>query len=330
MTMLDGIETRKVVREDGTKIAYSVVGHGPLILLVHGFPESWYSYRHIIPPLAEAGYQVAAIHVRGYGESDKPSEVEAYLSRTNADDIVAVIDDLGHERAVLVGHDWGSVLVQTAAILHPDRLSGLVTLSVPVFEPLPAPASEVTAQIFPDNMFYQHYFNVPGQAEREIDADPERFLRIFFHYMSGQHPVDENILVRPKGSTALMEGLTAPESLPAWLTADDLAYYLKSFAEGGFTGPLNRYRAWDLDFPDLIGTEDLRVTAPTLFIGGDLDPSRWIYGVDSYADPLSRCDDPRGLHMVAGVGHWIQQEAPHDVVVHMLTFLSDLREENRL
>jgi len=183
--------------------------------------------------------------------------------------------------------------------------------------------SEAVKGLYTDKFFYQTYFQVPGLAEQEIDQDPERFLKLFYYYMSGDNDSGENVLIRPQSNTNLLDGLEMPEEMPAWIR-DDFSVYLEEFKQGGFHGPLNRYRAADLDFDDLQETNTRRFTQPILFIGGAKDPSRFIYGVDDYENPLIRSDDPRGKHIIPDAGHWIQQEAPEEVNRYMIEFLDSL------
>lgn len=296
------------------------------MVLVHGFPESWHSYRHQLKAIAEAGFTAAAIHVRGYGESSKPAEVEAYTSRELAGDIIALIDSIDPGgTAVLVGHDWGSVIVQNTTLMYPERVRGLVTLAVPTFNWSPTPTVDLIEQLYGDKLFYQSYFSEPGVAEAEINQDMRKFVKMFFYWLGGEHPDDDNILIRPGGSTTLMGGLAEPAELPAWFSEADLDFYTKSFVTGGITGPLNRYRAHPLDFDDVAQYADERFSVPTLFIGGDRDPSRWIYGVDDYADPLARSDVPAGVHRFPEIGHWVQQEAPERVNEILIPFLKSIQ-----
>lgn len=320
--MMPGVELREVRRADGVRLVVAVQGSGPLVLMVPGFPESWFSWRHQMPEIAAAGFTAAALEPRGYGDSDRPEAIEAYTIVEMAADIAAVIDALDPSGAVLIGHDWGAALVQGATLLHPEKVRALVTVSVPVMPQLPAPLSVLGAEYYPDKLFYMTYFFPPGRAEAELDADPRRFLRLFYYWMSGDRPGDEDVLIRPAGSTTLLGDLTDPDPFPGWLAPDELDYYVTSFERSGFTGALNRYRATDLDFEQLAPLAAHRIAQPTMFIAGSRDPSRYMFpGHDLYADPLARCDDPRGVHIIEGPGHWIQQEAVEEFNRLLLPFL---------
>lgn len=307
------------------RLAVAVAGEGPLVLLVHGFPESWYSWRTQIADLAAAGYRVAALSVRGYDRSSRPHAVESYSIVELANDIAAVIDALGGGRAVVVGHDWGAVQVQAAALLHPEKVQALVTISVPAPHHAPALPSETWSRIYADRLFYQRYFQAEGVAEAEFEADLDRFLRIFFLSLSGQGSINDNVLFRPKEATRLLDGLPDPDPLPAWLSKADVDFYAGTFRRSGMRGPLNRYRCADLDWHLMAPFADRMIEQPGLFIGGLLEPTRYMVpGRDRYDDPVPRMKDVRGIHLLDGVGHWVQQEAPAETSRLILAFLDEV------
>lgn len=325
--MPDALEFRATHRaDDGTKLVYAVQGDGPPVIMVHGFPESWISWRHQLPVIAAAGYTAVALQTRGYGDSDKPDPISAYTLTEMAADIVAVIDALGAEQAILIGHDWGAGQVYATAILHPTRVQALVGMAMTAGPYVDRKVSQIWADHHPDKMFYQTYFWEPGVAESEFDSDPEHFLRLFLYALAGDRPSDVNGLIRPAGTRKLLDGLPDPRPFPAWLPSDELAYYAKSFRNGGFRGPLNRYRAQDLDVVQMRPFADRKIEQPSVYIGGERDPARYLVpGFDRYIDPIPRCIDPRGVHVLEGIGHWIQQEAPEQVNAIILNFLASLR-----
>jgi pimeloyl-ACP methyl ester carboxylesterase len=314
----------RTVPVEGGRIHLVEQGDGPVVLLVHGFPESWYSWRHQLPVLAEAGYRAVAIDVRGYGRSSKPVAVDEYrLVRLVADN-VGVLDALGESTAVVVGHDWGSPIAWTSALLRPDRFRALATLSVPYASPSPTRPTDAFRRLGGDEEFYISYFQEPGRAEAEIEEDVRGWLRGFYITASGDAPPSTDgtmATVRPGGK--LKDRFAQPEELPGWLTEDDLDFYVGEFERTGFTGPLNRYRCVDLDWRDLAVFTRRPITVPSLFMGGELDgPTIW--GAGAIARFGETLPDLRGSHILPGSGHWVQQERPREVNKLLLEFLAGL------
>ncbi|HEX3918270.1 MAG TPA: alpha/beta hydrolase [Caulobacteraceae bacterium] len=302
----------------------AVKGEGPLILCVHGWPELWYSWRHQIEHFAARGYKVAAMDVRGYGGSSKPSAIAAYTMMELASDVAAVIDALGGGRAILFGHDWGAPIVWNTALLYPDKVSAVAGLSVPYFPRGEASLLTAVRMIYAGRFFYQLYFQAEGVAEAELEADiPVSLSKIYFALSGGATP-DKWIEVKP-GDAGLLDGMVDPQPFPAWLSAADLAVYVEAFKAGGFRGPLNRYRAQDIDHAELEPLAGALVTQPALFIGGERDAVRhFIPGGDLYADPDASLADARGSVIISEVGHWVQQEAPEATNAALEAFLAGL------
>ncbi|MCV0394894.1 MAG: alpha/beta fold hydrolase [Rhizobiaceae bacterium] len=300
----------------------AMAGEGPLVVLVHGFPESWYSWRVQLADLARAGFRAAALSIRGYDGSSRPYAIEAYSIVELADDIAAVINALDPRGAVLVGHDWGAVQVQAAALLHAPKVLGLVSISVPAaLHPSEKPSS-LWARSYRDRLFYQSYFQQEGVAEAEFEADPERFVRVFFRSLSGQGSLDDNVLFRPLDAPGLLDGLPDPADLPTWLSREDVEFYADSFRRSGLRGPLNRYRCVDLDWELMNPVAGRMIEQPAIFIGGLSEPTRYMMpGRDRYDDPVPRMRDVRGVRLLEGVGHWVQQEAPARTSHLLLDFL---------
>ena len=291
-------------------INVAVKGSGPLILCVHGWPELWYSWRHQIAHFSDAGYTVAAMDVRGYGGSSKPHEITAYTLTQLTSDVAAVIDEVGAGSAILFGHDWGAPIVWTTALLYPEKVGAVALLSVPYF-----PASEIKTldlwrQLYADQFFYQLYFQQEGAAEAELEADIAAGLRKAYFAISGDARLDQWLEPKPKDA-GLLDGLIDPDPFPPWMSTDDLQVYVDAFASGGFRGPINRYRAQDLDNEQLIDLRGAALKQPSFFVGGERDAVRhFVPGNDSYADPGNACADFRGSVIIPDVGHWVQQEAP--------------------
>ncbi|MDB5494291.1 MAG: epoxide hydrolase [Phenylobacterium sp.] len=302
-------------------------GAGPLVILVHGFPESWFSWRHQLAPIAEAGFTACAIDVRGYGGSDKPLAIEAYAMEQLTADVVGVADALQPDRpAILVGHDWGAPIVWNTALTRPERIAAVAGLSVPYTGVPNRPFTEVFDALFTkkNHFFYQAWFQKVGPPEAEAEADVRGFLRKFYYGISGDAP-DGSWPQKPADAT-LLEGMVDPDPFPAWLTADELDYYVGEFERSGFRGPINRYRNHERDFVWLQAFKDRKIEQPSLLIGGDRDPA--FNGFGRIADPAAlmrqHATDLRGAHVLPGCGHWTQQERPDEVNRLLVDWLKGL------
>ncbi|MGD0116398.1 MAG: alpha/beta hydrolase [Dehalococcoidia bacterium] len=313
--------THRMIAANDINIHIAEQGEGPLVLLLHGFPELWYSWRHQLPALADAGYHVVAPDVRGYGRTDAPEPVESYSMRNLAADAVGVLDALSAERAVVVGHDWGAPIAWHCALLHPERFSAVVALSVPYTPRSRTPPIQAFKRTFADNFFYILYFQEPGVAEAELEADVRESMRLTLYTWSGDAPKGAAFAGKPKGAK-LLEGMPEPERLPPWLTEADLDYYVREFEHTGFRGGLNRYRNMDRDWQELAHLEDATVQQPALFVAGDRDPVLSFTRMDAM-----RADVPnlRKVVMLPGCGHWTQQERPDEVNQELLEFLAALK-----
>lgn len=299
----------ETVANGGIEIRVAVAGKGPLMLFVHGWPELWYSWRHQMDHFADR-YTVAAMDVRGYGGSSKPPEIERYSLQELAGDAAAVIEAMGGT-AIVVGHDWGAPIAWQTARLHSEHVTAVAGLSVPYLPVGPVSTMELWDTLYADRFFYMKYFQTPGVAEAELSADTARSLRMIWYSASAD---GHGALIMDKGADAtLLEGLVDPEPFPAWSTPDDLQVYVEAFEAGGWTGPLNRYRAQGIDAEQLGSQVEppREIRQPATFIGGEFDPvRRFAAGIDLYADTGANCADFRGATIVPGAGHWVQQEAP--------------------
>lgn len=313
----------EIVETRGVRLRVMVEGSGPLLVLVHGWPESWYSWRHQIDPLVAAGYRVAAPDVRGYGGSDKPDAIEAYDMISLTDDVLSVIDALaGSEQAILIGHDWGAPIVWTTAIRHAPRVRAVIGMSVPHLGRGTRSALEVYKHIYKDKFFYQLYFQTPGVAEAELEADLHKTLRLTYYNASGASDVPR---FQKKPDAKFLDGMIDPVSLPAWLTEQDLDYYVEQFRQSGFRGPLNRYRNHQRDFELLPELSERKIEQPALYIAGERDPVlRFMPGVNLLNLMDKWYTDLRGKVLIPGAGHWVQQEKPSETNQAVLSFLQSL------
>jgi pimeloyl-ACP methyl ester carboxylesterase len=313
----------KTVDVDGTRLHVVEAGDGPLVLFVHGFPESWYSWRHQLPAVADSGYRAVAIDVRGYGRSSKPLAVEDYRMVRLVADNVALVSALGAESAVIVGHDWGAPIAWNSAMLRPDLFTAVAGLSVPFSPPSEVRPSTAMRAMAGDEEFYVEYFQEPGRAEAEIEADIRGWLLGFMFSGSGDAPAPDptkgTIATIPAGAR-MCDRFSRPEVMPAWLTEADLDVYTSEFEHSGLRGPLNRYRNVDRDWEDLAAFRGASIDVPALFIGGDRDgPTIWgAPAIEAFEQTLPR------LHrsiILEGCGHWTQQERPTEVTDALLDFL---------
>lgn len=285
---------------------------GPVIVLSHGFPESSYSWRHQIQPLADAGWRVLAPDQRGYSRSSVPTDVAAYRSDHLAADLLALLDDVGADDAVFVGHDWGALLVWDLARYHPDRVRAAINVSVP-YTPWPMRPTELFDQMWGDRFFYMTYFQEIGPAETELGADVATTMRLVLWGGSAEmyQPAPDPADLPPAAGTGFLDSFTArrnvPDGLPNWLTATDFETYVDQFDASGFFGPVSWYRNLDADW-EL--TKDLPAPPmPTAFIGGDRDMV--IAGRPEYVESMQALlPDFRGATMIENAGHWTQQERP--------------------
>lgn len=321
--MHDQFDLQKI-ETNGVTLRAAVEGEGPLVIMVHGWPELWYSWRHQIKPVAEAGYRVVAPDVRGYGGSDKPEAVEAYDMATIMADITGLIDAFGEEKAILIGHDWGAPIVWNTSALHPDRVAAVAALSVPYRKRGPVSQIDIWRKLYAGKFFYQLYFQDEGVAEAELEADVRTSLRKIYFAGSGDAAESEGWIDRPADG-GMLDTLVDPDPFPAWMTDADLDYFVANFEAGGFRGPLNRYRNQARDFEMLPDMGAAPITQPSCFIAGSRDIVRkFVRPHDPYENVSENCTDFRAKTVIDGVGHWVQQEAPADVNAALLAFLASL------
>ncbi len=302
----------------------------PTVVLCHGFPELGYSWRHQMAPLAEAGFHVIAPDQRGYGHSSAPPEIVSYGIGELTDDLLALLDNFGKDDATFVGHDWGALIVWDLARLHPQRVRSVVGVSVP-FVQWPAPPTQLMNMLYGDRFFYILYFQPPGVAEGELDADPYHSMAKVLWSASGVGfgQRDRSAKLPPMEGTGFLTMMAEPPARPfvgpegPWLTEADLQTYADEFANSGFFGPISYYRNLDANFDIVKEFGPERLTMPAYFIGGTddvvnvMDPS----GIERMRNLLA---DFRGSTVLEGVGHWTQQEAPAAFNEALLGFLRTL------
>ena len=313
--------THSHVTANGIRHHIAEQGKGPLVLLLHGWPEGWYSWRHQLDALAAAGYRAVAPDVRGYGRTDAPAELDAYAMKTLVADAAGIVEALGEKQAVVVGHDWGAHIAYHCALRRPDVFRAVVGMSVPFQGRPPAPPTKIFAKRFEGSFFYILYFQEPGVADAELDADPRRALRLVYYAASGDAQPGPGFWGKPVGSK-LLDGMVDPEKLPAWLTEQDLDVYAADFARAGFRGGLNRYRCMDRDWEEMADLEGKQITQPALFVIGERDT---VFMAPDAMDKMRKVIPAlRDVRKYPGAGHWIQQERAAEVNEALLSFLSGL------
>jgi pimeloyl-ACP methyl ester carboxylesterase len=326
--------TQRIIEANNIRINIAEQGSGPLVLLCHGFPESWYSWRWQITALAAAGFRAVAPDMRGYGKSDRPEAIDQYTIFHLVGDLIGVLDALDARSAVVVGHNVGASVAWQAAQMRPDRIRAVVGLSVP-FRPRanvrPTSAMPRTA----DAEFYVLYFQQPGVAEAEFESDPRFTLRNMLYGASGDGVAAAraaaaasggapNLAMVPKGGR-FMRGPGAPATLPAWLSEADIDFYAGEFKRSGFRGPLGYYRNLDRNWEIQAAFSGAQVTVPALYIAGDRDFMVSAPGMDQIIANLKHfVPGLRKVQMLPGCGHWTQQERAVEVNTTLLEFLRSL------
>jgi pimeloyl-ACP methyl ester carboxylesterase len=321
--------THRTIEANGIRIHIAEQGSGPLVLLCHGFPESWYSWRHQLQALSQAGFHAVAPDMRGYGETDRPAEIERYTLFHLVGDMVGVLDSLGEKNAVIAGHDWGAPVAWHAALMRPDRFRAVVGLSVP-YRPRGSVAPTTVMPQSAEAFFYQLYFQPPGVAEAELESDARISLRKILYSGSGDVPRRN-----PGGSTSgvgmvlraggFLTRMPNPGTLPAWLSDADVDFYVRQFQHSGFRGGLNWYRNIDRNWELMAPYAGAPITVPALYMAGDLDLVVSFPRMKEVIADLARfIPNLRGTIMLPGCGHWTQQERPNEVNEAMIDFLRGL------
>jgi pimeloyl-ACP methyl ester carboxylesterase len=292
----------RTVAANGIELHVVEEGQGRPVILAHGFPELWYSWRHQLPALAGAGYRAVALDMRGFGESSIPEDPDAYDNLTVGNDLIALLDDLGEERAVFVGHDWGSSVVWNLPIAHPDRVEAVVGMSVPYAPRAPGPPTEIMRKHIGED-FYIVWFQQPGVADEALARDVRR-----------------TILTSEVWTATWAESNEEPR-VPPWLTEDDVQVYVDAFERTGFTGGLNYYRNIDRSWKLLERYHGRKIEQPSMFLTGSRDPVKRFMRVEAMDGHVT---DLRRVVEIDGAGHWVQQQSPDEVNRALLDFLREV------
>jgi epoxide hydrolase A/B len=341
--------TETLVETGTTRLHVVEEGEGPLVLLVHGFPELWYSWRFQLPAIAQAGYRAVALDQRGYGSSSKFHRQDAYRIGPLVDDLVALTRALGEREAILIGHDWGAPVVWTAAWLHPTVFRGVLGMSVPFsgrgLIALPGnpfgerSPNEMHAEIAgPGQSFYQEYFSQRSGVIDEIEADLRSWVRDLMWTVSGDAlaaagftlaGADPIALIRQSAlcvthGQRMCERFVTPPKMPAWLSDGDLDVFVDALQRGGFGGPLSYYANLQHDWEDLAPLRNRPLEVPAMFLGAEYDVATW-WGAEAIARAPEVIPNWLGSHVLPGAGHWLQQERAAETNGVVLEFLRALR-----
>ncbi len=305
----------------------AVVGaeDAPLILCIHGWPETWHSWRFQMAHFSERGFKVAAMDVRGYGESSRPEAIEAYRLTELCGDAAAVIEALSADGAAIVfGHDWGAPVAHNLARLYPEKVSAVAGLSVPYGPAATGDPMEIWDLVYPDAYFYMKYFQEPGVAEAAFAEDLPAAIRKTYYAASGDAPDDLWLAPRP-ADHAFLDGLIDPDPAPEWMAGDALQPVIDAHLNRPMHGAFHRYRAQALDGAEIEGVGSPTLAQPSCFIAGSRDIVRnFVPGMDLYADPGAAMADFRGTTLIEGAGHWVSQERPEETNAALAAFIDGL------
>lgn len=336
----------RLVQVDGARLHIVEQGEGPLVILVHGFPELWYSWRFQMPAIAAAGFRAVAIDQRGYGRSSKFWNPDAYRLKPLVKDLLGLVEGLGEKEAILIGHDWGAPVVWTAAWQHPDIFKGVLGMSVPFSGrgqiALPGnPFGEVSPHEIhlkmggADADFYQVYFSTLEGIISEVEMDLRSWVRDLMWTVSGdacrahgvsfegQDPMQwtqASALCLPRGQR-MRERFVAPDRMPNWLTENDLNVFVNALECGGMAGPLSFYRNLENNWHDLADMVGTPLTVPAMFLGAEFDVATF-WGAEAIARAPEIATNWLGSRVLSGAGHWLQQEKAEETNEVVREFLS--------
>ena len=312
----------RIIQTNGISMHIEEQGEGPLVILCHGFPESAYSWRHQLPALAGAGFHAVAPDQRGYGKTDKPEPIDAYDIFQLTGDIVGLVDSLGEDSAVIVGHDWGAPVAMYCSLFRPDIFRACVLMSVPYGPRTPGdiPPTKLMKMIAGEQEMYIVYFQEPGKAEKNFEADVRRSMLGLLYSLAGDPPPEERWSFIFDKTDDISKTVTVPETLPAWLTEADLDHFTQEFTQSGFRGGLNWYRNIDRNWKSTPFLDGAKILQPSLFLAGEHD---MVINMQRGSYDSLKVNMPNLTQnvLIPGAGHWVQQEKPAEVNKILIDFL---------
>lgn len=312
----------EMIETNGVRLRCVVEGEGPLVILLHGFPQCWYLWRHQIDPIVDAGFRVAVPDQRGYGGSEAPPNINDYDIRTLTADVNGLAATLGESQYVVVGHDWGCLVAWNTALMYEDTCRAVMGLSVPTWRMGP---NTVNPEGMDAQFWYIRYFQQPGVAEAELEADLRSALYKFHFSVAADAPANAFMsqLSHPATSGVLDVLPEPPATMPAWLSAEDLDYYVKQYEKSGFRGPINWYRNIPTNNADTPELEGKKFSQPAAFAAGVDDPVL-LFDPDWQQKFPKGFNDLRFITLIEGAGHWLQTEKPEETTAAILKFLTQL------
>jgi pimeloyl-ACP methyl ester carboxylesterase len=346
--------THRQVQTNGISMHIAEAGEGPLVVMVHGFPGLWYSWRYQLPALAKAGFHAVAVDQRGYGRTDRPSDPAVYDADYVANDMLGLLDALGEKKAIFIGHDFGAQLVFNLAVRHPDRVAAVIGMACPYdfdlagrggagskpkkdesgfqaeFASSEMRPSEVFAKAAKEHFLHLHYFQDIGPGEAELGAQPREFLTRLFWALSPRGKLLDWAKF-PSEGTKYLDVLAKPDiPLPwPWMSSEDMDTYVAEFTRQGgdktFIGGLNSYRVADRNWELGAKWADSDITVPTAFIAGSFDPVLKMIRPDAIDIMRSHTPDLRQVTIIPDAGHFVQQEQPEATNAAILSFLETLK-----
>lgn len=312
------------LEHDGLRFHLAVAGDGPLVVLAHGFPGLWWSWRHQLPALAAAGYRAVALDQRGFGGTDAPPTADGYGHDRTITDLLAIADHFGEERAVFVGHDVGGPQTWELARAHPERVRGVAVLSTP-YEPARSEVrpTEAFAALAREHFLHRHWFQAVGPADAELAGDVRGFLRRVHHVLSADGDYRQ-VWAQPSAGNGYLDVLPRFDGELPWLPEADLDVFVDAYQRTGFTGGLGWYRNADRNWELKAGRTDWTIRVPALFVAGVEDPVPGMARA-GVLDRMAEAVPDLRIERVPGAGHWVQQEQPDAVNRLLVEFLVRLR-----